>query len=451
MKRYISLALAAAVLICFLIVPVYASDFGNVEWYDVLDFTSLNSSGNSTSFNAETICYFTLDPIRWFSSIDIVVSVIGSPITSAVHVSSAGNSDLTISRIDDNLYRIYGSVRRQPYNGVYLTITSSGSTYIEFNSVRLLGIEYGHFDEAAHGYGTVNGANDLDIGYNYNSLPNYYMYSYSGDYRDTAYRTYYQFPNWRKYDYMDLQLYYVVQNISTISATIGDVNIPFSVSYLENPNITGPNYFVTLRFDLTGIDRTTLDDFEVQIMGNSMMDITGMISIIGCSGYVELNNINPLYYYFRTLQVKLEGWFSNVGTWISNQTSTLTSSLSTWFGNVDTWIKTQTNSITASISSWGQKIVDVLTPDTDAADSVVDKTQQQAEQMDYNNNALQQLQRPDINTGASSGDISGIVSPSNTIKYTLFLSRIMQAPILSEVIMLSMIFSLAAYVLFGKR
>ena len=409
MKRYISLVLAAVVLICSLAVPSLAADFENVEWYQLLDYVSLNSSGNTTNINNSNVCYFAFNETRWISSVDIIVSFIGQPITRVYHTYEGTTKNLSILKIGDNLYRIYGNITRSPYNGLHLTFESSGWTRIEFTSVKLLGIEYGFFEESAHGYGTVVRADDLNIGYNYQSLSSSFYYTYSGDFNDRVFRTYYQFPNWRKYDYIDLQLYYVVDAITSISATIGDINIPVSCSYLDPTQSGSPGYFMTLRLDLTGLLRSSTDEIELQIIGLSSYDSSGLISIIGCSGYVPLNTIDPLFYHFRTLQVKLEGWFSSLG----------------------------------------DRIVNALNGDSSASDQFKDQIDQSNQELEDMSSVMNSFTTPDINS--INVDVGAFVSPSDISSLTAPMSLLFESNIVTTCIMISIILATVMFVLYGKR
>lgn len=102
----------------------------------------------------------------------------------------------------------------------------------------------------------------------------------------------------------------------------------------------------------------------------------------------------------------------------------------------------------SSIEDLLKNILSSINIDSSAADGVVDNAAGKADQLDRLTGQMDSLAKPDL---SGSGDISGIISPGDLTSYTTFLSSVVNVPYISQVVMLSLILSLAAYVLFGKR
>lgn len=100
------------------------------------------------------------------------------------------------------------------------------------------------------------------------------------------------------------------------------------------------------------------------------------------------------------------------------------------------------------ISDKLDQIANALEPAPGAGEGAKDEAAVQGGQIDNLNDQMNDLEKPDL-TGQ--GNISDIISPGDLTSYTTFLASTVNAPYIKSVVMLALILSLAAYVLFGKR
>lgn len=425
MKRIISIFLILSLFLGCNVISVSASDFSNDSWFEVLDYYTIVDDGNAFEFTGSDFIYISLDPVKWYSAIDMIITVVGDPITSVKHRSSS--SSLTILPISDNIYRVYGNVVRRPYSNLFIDFVSSGTSYVEVNSIKLLGLDYAHYDEVLVGSGSANNSGDVNIGFNDPSLSNSYFYTVD-DFNDRAFSVFFKCPNWRKYDYLDIQLFLFVNSISTISASCGDINLPVSTSYVSSINSSNTSFLVTARIDLTGLDRSTSDNVELQVLGLSTYPESNVISIVGCSGYVLTDPINPLFYYFRTLFAQLTSHFDSLNLWILNQT----------------------DSITSTIATWGQNIINVFSPDDDgAAEEFQESVSQQADELSGIADVMGSLDKPDL--GSMNVNLDSFAVNANISGVGSLLAVPMRNEVLLQVFIMTFTFALVGYALYGKR
>ena len=105
MKRYISLALAAAVLVFSLAVPSYAAEN---QWINVLDYSTPNDSGSNMIYlNSGEVVTFDY-PDTEIGCIDFVIQFNSSVNPSCQLLHFARNVDLTVVKINDYTYRFIG-------------------------------------------------------------------------------------------------------------------------------------------------------------------------------------------------------------------------------------------------------------------------------------------------------------------------------------------------------
>ena len=100
------------------------------------------------------------------------------------------------------------------------------------------------------------------------------------------------------------------------------------------------------------------------------------------------------------------------------------------------------------ISDKIDELANAIEPAPGAGEDAKDNSVIQGGKIDDLNGQMGELVKPDM---SGQGSISHIISPGDLTSYTTFLSSLVNAPYISQVVMLALILSLAAYVLFGKR
>lgn len=423
MKRYISLVMAAVALVMSFAIPSYAVEN---QWINVLDYATPNDCGSNTVvINSGDWVHFDY-PYVQLGYIDFVVQfeVPASPTCAVVHQV---DRNLTRVRLNDRVYRFYGKLDITNSTGIDLLFGNYPGGSIQFLSMRISATPYMSYNLPVSGFCSYDDGDTVD--FFYNSSDDYHgaaLYG-SSDFYAQGYTAYLNFADWNKYDYIDVQLYARHLSLVSISAVLAENSIPFDISYLSADS-TFETYLVNVTLDLTDVDRDTLLPLELVVTG-SIPTIDGNVGyffVLYSHGLVETSSLNESL----SLWYRIKSFFTGL------------------FGNLNAWIDNQTSSITGAIAEWGQKIVQAINPDTGAADEVIEQGSQAADQVANLTGQMNSVVKPDLNGG---GDISSIISPGDMSSYTVFLSTVVNAPYIGQVVMLSLILSLAGYVLFGKR
>ena len=434
MKRYISLALAAVILVFSLAVPSYASELDsldNFNFVNVLDYTDLgmcNVSG-SDPFSIN----IALPSKMFVQYIDFIILDRTGGIFSADLYCYGVRVPLTVVSLGNGYYRIFGKVNWE-ISSLDLKIDHANGGYkqLYFCSLYVSLSDVNHYSAPLVCQGFTP-SSDVDLSlHTGDNRPTQVLWTIDS-FNDRTFSFTCYSPDWYKYDYLDFQVIASVSEFTSISAVFGETAIPFTVSKIFPANTDGNSYCISVRLDLRGLDRNSSDVPEVTIVGQSNYDGANGFQLAGCSGYIIQRDINPLFYYFKKLTSDISSFFSNLG-----------STVSTWGQNVFNAV----TSVGSKIETWGQKIFNSLNPDSGAADDAINQGSQAADQLTDLTDQMNSLEKPDL---SGAGDISAIISPGDLSSYTVFLSTVVNAPYISQVVMLSLILSLAAYVLFGKR
>lgn len=421
MKRIITLVLIVAVFISCFSVPVNA--YGT-EWIDVLDFYTPNNSGsNFVSLSANGVVNFSL-PRSFIGYVDIVVEFRASrPSTCTFQIDTSFTKVLSVTQVNTYVYRFYGTIDASAGSGFSLKFNNSGTCTVNFLSFKMSTTTYLNINMPVSGTIDYGGGEEANFYFNSESDYSYVHIAGSQDPNYQGYRAYLTFPDWKKYDFITLQFYASNLLLSSISCNLGNQAIECDVSYISD-GTSFESYLVNVFIDLSTVKRNVNDPLELIITGNTptINGNFGTFAVFGCSGFLEHSGLNEILAFFYRLSSFLESQFNKVGNWITQSTN--------------------------SIVSYLQQLVENLVPDSSAAEDAVDDAKDQASDMNDLTDQMGSMEKPDL---SGTGDISGIVSPGNTVKYTLFLNRVITAPYIGEVVMLCLILSLAGYVLFGKR
>ncbi len=423
MKRYISLALAAVALVMSFSIPSYAVEN---QWINVLDYATPNDSGSNTVFvNPGEIIHFDFPDVQ-LGYIDFVIQLdkAASPTCAVVHEI---DTSLTRIKLNDRVYRFYGKLDVFLSEGIDLLFGNHSGVLIQFLSMRISTTPYMSYNTPVSGYFSYGNGEEVDFYYHSSDDFGRAIFYGNSNFNYQDYHGYLQIADWKKYDYIDVQFYCSHISIASIAASLAENSIPYEMTYLSSDS-TFNVYLVNLTMDLTEVDRDTSLVLELILTG-SIPTIDGQVgyfAILSCNGLLVSSSPNESL----GLWYRIKSFFTGL------------------FGNLNGWIDNQTSSITGTIAEWGQKIVQAINPDTGTADEVIEQGSQAADQVTNLTGQMNSVVKPDLNGG---GDISGIISPGDMSSYTVFLSTVVNAPYIGQVVMLSLILSLAAYVLFGKR
>lgn len=385
MKRFISLACVALILVTILSVPVQAAEVSNNgPWVDLLDFSTINDSGSNFLMFTDSTTFTIKTPEDMpCLYVDIILYIASGAVPTSFQVHWLDNRyELNIESIGNGYYRIYGSMRYDIYSLVWFTLRTSNPTefcYYQFCSIRVTGAQV-HFNENAYasGYWGESG-HKIEMVIDSASSTSRYQYI---DTSSTAINSEYwfevNFPNWKKYDYIDLVVAYRGLNITSISAYFENYGVPLTTSFVDSGVDSETYYLVTCRIDISGLSKSSDMLPCIRFTGQLAAQEVNYLQLMVCSGSIDVQR-SDLYYYFRNLNLNLgnlfstlnstiSGNFSSLQTWIQNQTSSiqtqfsqLKSSISSHFSNLNTWIDNQTSRLESAIrgdSSAGSEIIE---------------------------------------------------------------------------------------------
>lgn len=473
MKRYISLTLAAVVLVLSLAVPSYASDNNYMQ---VLDYSTVNNSGTNSIGYANSIdLSWDLPYVSKLYDIEIIFES-NNPVSFFRVVHGTYAVDMTITSLGDGIYRAVGSLSGYDPSRINFHVESSGLNVLNFLSVKVFLAKVNYFVTQAIGYGSLLTFNDLDIGYNVPGKEDFFHWTWGDSLLDERnFYSYFQVLNWRSFDSVSLQLYFVVQGISTISVTYGDMNVPFTVNQIDSDFGGMPAKFVTIDIDTSDLIDSFDAELEIQIMGSPyFMDYLNTIGIIGCSGIVYNSHITETATWFTNLKVWISSFqstvsslFSNLNGWISSQTSALQNSLFSLFsdlGNlISNMIITITNYITiwgqnvydsvtsvgSKIETWGQNIVDAINGDASDADEFKQQVDDSNKELNDMAAVMDSFTTPDMNS--INVDVGSYISPTDLSSLSAPMGMLFESNIVTTCIMISIIMGTVMFVLYGKR
>ena len=407
MKRLIPFAIAVFVLFGCLVLPASATEIDNSDSINLLDYYNPGLKYTSTGRNYVSLIF---PGYLKYEYIDIVVQA-PTGITAVYQEYYAGEYELTVLPIGQHCYRIYGGIA---YEGnkldlVFVIPESSGTAnWLTILSAFLYKTSFLRFDNDAY-CDIVSAEFNSTIHYVPTDEINHRVFTATSDFSNTAFTTYIWTVDWRKYDYIDFQLMYEVFDITSISAVMGNENVPVEYSYIDGTNIDGNAFYISLRLDVTGLDRS-LDDYPmIIIMGRLNTGSTNLVGFMNCSGYVKQSFFSPLFYYFYDLKNKLDILFSSA-----------------------------TN-----------RIIDALNGNSDSGDSFKNNSQALINDLDGIANVMDSVPRPDL-SNLGELDISGSISDGALLMGNLYQAFTSQNWTVN-ILFASIVISLIAYILFGKE
>lgn len=423
-RRVVTPLLILAVCMSFMVVPAKAAEVDDNSFLNVLDYSSLNQNGNRVDIQAgSNRLTFKLPSQHIISYFDIVITSYTRPDFFYLDNQGHGLISLNIVSIGSGLFRVYGSAPAWLYNELTFVVESSSSSWIQFEQLYVLtAFESSQFFTVSSGYIQSLEINEEIYRDPSNPNPAYWQGIY-GNSVDTEFTLTVVSPSWKNFDYLDYQLYFQCKDITSISCSYGDSIIPVDVSYVDNASEPKERFYISVRIDLRGIRRDKVDKNgvpllpQLKVTGNFFPNHFAKIQIVNSSGFVVMNDVNPIYSYFRKLGLDLNVWFSN---------------------------------LVSEIRSGVDSIVDaIFAVNSEDQDDQMSDAASQATEMDDLLGELDEVTKPSLDELPA--DIDDIIDGNAVSLATGGLAAIMVNPVLNPLFTLALIFSTAAYVLFGKR
>lgn len=423
MKRYISLVLAAVVLVFSLAVPAFASEtssFDNYDYINVLDYTDIGLGLFSVKGSDPALIDISLPSHMYVRHVDFIILDRAGGINSIDLICYGNPVSLSVVNLGNDYYRVFGKVN-WTLSSLTFRIDHGNGSYgqIYFCSLYVSLTNSTHFEAplVCQGFTPVS---DVDLSlHTGDNRPTKVLWSID-DFADRSFSFSCYSPEWYKYDYLDIQVIASVSDITSVSAVFDEIAIPFTVSEIYSSNTDDNPYCISVRLDLRGLDRDSDDVPEVTIMGQSSFDGSNGFSLAGCSGYILQNDKSPLFYFFKQLTSNLSGFFDNLRS-----------------------------SIGGTITEWGQKIVQAINPDSSAVDEFHQQVDDSNKELNDMAAVMDSFTSPDINS--INVDVGSFVSATDINSLTVPLGLLFESNIVTSCIMISIILATVMFVLYGKR
>lgn len=434
-------------------VPVSAAEANDNNFVNVLDYSSFDSDGdNFFSVNGTKEMIVSLPAYDYVRYVDLLVLTSGGSFDVTAGVGTYAQESLTVEQINNNYYRVYGEMTFRRGSEIKFIFTTTSLRYLEILQFRYASELANSFDIEA--YCQINtGDYNSTIHYVPTDTINNRSWVSDTDIENSFYQLFFWVEDWRKYDYIDVQLFLDVASIQSISGSMGGDNIDLDVSWIGGQQWDSNMYFVTIGIDCTQFNRSIDDDPMVVIEGNVKYQTTNGVAVSNVCGKIFRNQLNNLAAYFSKLE-----------SWIQNQTSSLISSFNSNFSNLSSWIQAQTDSIESAFTSLNSKIdtkfsnlntwiknqttaiVDAINGDTSPGEQFQDELSSRNEELEEMSVIMDSVPKPDID------NISFDIQVDNSIQYlSSSLGYIMSSSIFSNLFIMCFILALAAYILYGKR
>lgn len=378
-NRIIAIVLIIALVPCLLAVPALAED--NYS-YNVLDY-SLPNGGNSAAFyltgSGSDIVSFDLPYKDSYYYIDFVIRT-NAYFSSIVCVNEGVNVSLNFQIIDNTagtLYRVYGNLTGYDFDQILLQFNYSGGTIVYFLDFDISNYKLKNYEIPFALAGSTSGGTTIYAHRSGSNVVNSH-FNVSSMEIDNYWDVYLEPINheeWKKYDYIDLDLVLMTGAVDSISCFINGTSVPFDVNYINDSSIQSGFIHVSLRVYLDNIDRT-ISDYPLIVMSGQCYLGINSFGILSCTGFVVPAEPSPLRY-----------WFQKVGDWFSSQIA----AISTWGQN-----------IVNSITTWGQNIYNAIVGDlSSSGNSTINNALQTQEEIN---------QQINVQVGSAVDDWDGNIS-----------------------------------------
>lgn len=454
-KRILPVFLAVALLTSFMVFPVSAAGMEDTSgWYNVLDYTQVNTGSNTNRFGftgSHTIS-LTLPNVSKLCYVDFLLRV-NEPLYATVVRTSNKKFKLNCVDVGDGIYRYWGYINAVNYQT--LDILFEGSQGVTYNcelltcnvtnilrdsyaDIGVLSYDIQGYDYISKKMSSINSPVNIRVENN-NDPSTFYILNVSC-------------PEWVKYDYIDFTFTLVAQSISSISACQGGTILDVDYTLIEGgvDEVTQSNkYLICLRLDLTGVNRSAVTIPEITIRGTKGIYLDATLSRV--TGHIEVDPVNPLLYFFDHLENHISVCFatlySRLDTYYSNLRSVLVdirSAINTQFGKLKGWLEDGFQSVVDKLDL----LVNGSEEQQAAADQFNDNVNTQTGQIDQAVNDMQ-VSRPDA--GSIDTSVSGITGNLDFGLLNTCVQALVDSNTIYQLLIMAVTLMLVSYLLFGKK
>lgn len=426
-----ALALALAIVALFAtVLPVTAQAAGNESaWVELLEFSTVNNTG-SNLFKITTTGTISIDTPQYMrcTKVDMLITYPSGYAPTSVKLRYNGTLyPLTMEIVDSTTARVFGdNIPDTLYANLVFQINKSGTTAIQYQvlSCRVSSLLTQEFVADADVYvqGTFHPIATMinvpgDTG------------SDSGTVRELVLVRVY---DWVKYDTVTIWGSATHLPINSIRATLGTAGIPMTVSYMDSANA---GYWITLEESESGLTTDGIysgDDLywgEAEIVpeGTILFCLTFDMSEVDRTQYAN----DPLSVYFSGLYETVWGYSFNC-QYVSGSIVVADTTNASWWARFTAFF---TDLLGGDKEEDGEEFADTM--------------ESQSQQMQEAVQDMNEVTRPAVEDVQVSVD--EYVNPEDMDAVGDIVGGLMENQLVSSMVMISLILSLAAYVIYGKR
>lgn len=415
MKRILPLVLIVALLPALLAVPARAVEIDS-SFIDVLNFCTPDDSGDyqvSLSL-ADSTVGFTLPFSTVITYIESIFRYTGDDLVgvSLVYTKHSGLPETSLTVVKTGTYyRVYGRGLGNTTDvfGIkfYFADGSTSGGSATFKSVKVDTVPVTKYQMSAVGtvydYST-SPATQTPITYQADNV-SHTVDIYASSTTHNSFRASLVLYDWQKYDYVDVLMGVFCQNIASVDVQLGGTYVPHVVNTISS--VDGNNatlFIVTVRIDLTGIDRTVSSDLLCQLTATTPVNVASSFSITNVTGSVITEVVEAEIY-----------WWQRLFDFLPNQIDRIINAL----GGSGDASQVQDN-IDSAVGELGdvQAVMDGVT--RPALDSI-----------DF--------------------DVSGMIDTSAAATYGNIFSSLIGNQYMTNIVLIAFILAAASFLLFGRR
>lgn len=321
MIRTMCLIISLACFVSFMTVSASAAE-SIAPIIDLFDYNTMRAYGVNPSVSVP----FSLPGSATMNYFDAIIGFSGTPVSFSITYGTR-TRDLSFKLIDASLglYRVYGSLTGHSSDSFTFNATASTSSgnSVTFKSARLFTLSSSSFHCSATGtFYDMYSSTNTSLSYTgsvvqvYGSLPN------NGTLETTCILSLAPV-DYERFDYVDFLIYFSNVQIDSISATYNGMTLPLEVSYIYPDQGLQSCFYINVRMDLSECKWVSGTFPSFDVTGNFSPGQSYVVSVNDCTGIIVSQLYDPIIYYFRQIASKIDTFRTNVSSWITDQTTSL--------------------------------------------------------------------------------------------------------------------------------
>lgn len=292
MKRVLCCMMCLALILALAAPASAAEDSGN--WLQVLGYSTVNDSGSNYFVVNKSATISLKLPTRTYGVwVDMLVNTSDMDITSVESIWSGSYTKLTVSKISNGLFRVFGRLSYHTYTELQFRFKCSGTGYYELLSCKLSSIAESVLYADAFmdfTYMIWNGSTLEDYSVRMEQSSNFVVDSF-GEGAAAPWQACVQILDWQNFDSLTVWGSVDDASLGSVRATVGNISLPVTMNYIdittgeyaEAPDLKYPDYYgkylYSIKIDTSEVNPALSSQYQQLLvyMTGKHWDKTGMI------------------------------------------------------------------------------------------------------------------------------------------------------------------------------